>query len=223
MAKQVHDTGYNICGAKTRAGTPCRRPAGWGTNHPGSGRCKLHGGCSTGAPKGNKNGEKHGFYSKHLPKETLEIVKELEEKNPLDILWENITIQYAAIIRAQKLMFVSSQDDKTIERSGYKSGKLIGEDYVVQMAWDKQEQFLNAQSRAMTTLHQMIARYDELLRSSLSTEEQRARIDKLKAEKERLLLDLSGPEGKENSIREFLKAVDVDVKELFKDEAEEDA
>ncbi len=34
------------CGAKTRAGTPCRHPAGWGTDHVGEGRCKLHGGSS---------------------------------------------------------------------------------------------------------------------------------------------------------------------------------
>jgi len=35
-----------LCGAKTRAGTSCRRPAGWGTDHVGEGRCKLHGGRS---------------------------------------------------------------------------------------------------------------------------------------------------------------------------------
>lgn len=55
----------NICGAKGKqSGLPCRRPAGWGTSHPGNGRCKLHGGCSTG-PKdatGNKNAVKHGAY-----------------------------------------------------------------------------------------------------------------------------------------------------------------
>jgi len=38
------------CGAKTRAGGTCRRPAGWGTEHTGQGKCKLHGGASTGAP-----------------------------------------------------------------------------------------------------------------------------------------------------------------------------
>lgn len=34
-----------LCGAKhnKRPGT-CKRPAGWGTDHPGEGRCKLHGG-----------------------------------------------------------------------------------------------------------------------------------------------------------------------------------
>jgi hypothetical protein len=39
-------TGIDGCGAKTRAGASCRRPAGWGTDHVGEGRCKLHGGAS---------------------------------------------------------------------------------------------------------------------------------------------------------------------------------
>lgn len=39
------------CGAKTRAGGPCQCPAIWGRN-----RCRLHGGRSTGAPKGLGNG-----------------------------------------------------------------------------------------------------------------------------------------------------------------------
>lgn len=31
------------CGARTRAGTPCKAPVVWGRT-----RCRLHGGCSTG-------------------------------------------------------------------------------------------------------------------------------------------------------------------------------
>lgn len=39
-----------LCGAKRRGKTEtCTRPAGWGTDHPGAGRCKYHGGC---APSG---------------------------------------------------------------------------------------------------------------------------------------------------------------------------
>lgn len=30
-------------------------PAGWGTDHVGIGKCKLHGGSTPGAPPGNKN------------------------------------------------------------------------------------------------------------------------------------------------------------------------
>jgi hypothetical protein len=39
------------CGAKTRAGTACERPAIRGKK-----RCRLHGGLSPGAPRGVKNG-----------------------------------------------------------------------------------------------------------------------------------------------------------------------
>lgn len=45
------------CGAhKKRGGGICTRPAGWGTQHPGTGRCKLHGG-NAGRPV------THGRYS----------------------------------------------------------------------------------------------------------------------------------------------------------------
>ncbi len=55
-----------LCGAKTRSGEPCKRHA-----IPGSKRCKLHGGKSTGAP-GNKNAAKPGsIYSKYLTDEEL--------------------------------------------------------------------------------------------------------------------------------------------------------
>ncbi|WP_368039329.1 MULTISPECIES: HGGxSTG domain-containing protein [unclassified Tardiphaga] len=39
------------CGARTRAGGACQCPA-IRSRH----RCRLHGGCSTGAPKGRANG-----------------------------------------------------------------------------------------------------------------------------------------------------------------------
>lgn len=51
-ATPPHDDG--CCGAKTRSGTPCTQRAGWGTDHPGVGRCKLHGGKSL---------VRHGLYS----------------------------------------------------------------------------------------------------------------------------------------------------------------
>lgn len=41
------DRGKPLCGGKRRgegAGKTCTRPAGWGTDHVGAGRCKLHGG-----------------------------------------------------------------------------------------------------------------------------------------------------------------------------------
>lgn len=45
------------CGAKTRSGKPCQSPG------MANGRCRMHGGPSTGAPRGNRNAWKHGAYS----------------------------------------------------------------------------------------------------------------------------------------------------------------
>ena len=35
-----------VCGAKKRGGGKCLMAAGWGTSHPGIGKCKLHGGAA---------------------------------------------------------------------------------------------------------------------------------------------------------------------------------
>jgi hypothetical protein len=45
------------CGARTRRGAPCQGPA------MPNGRCRMHGGKSPGAPKGNRNAWKNGGYS----------------------------------------------------------------------------------------------------------------------------------------------------------------
>lgn len=134
-------------------------------------------------PPGNKNAEKHGFFSKYLPEETFSIIQDIEKKNPLDILWENIQIAYAAIVRAQQIMYVKDHEDKTIEKIEEKEGNVIGEKWEVQQAWDKQATFLKAQARAQGELRSLIKQYDELLHSNyeLATEEQKARIGVLKA------------------------------------------
>ena len=45
------------CGAQTRTGRPCRSPAMMNR------RCRMHGGVSPGAPRGNANARKHGLYT----------------------------------------------------------------------------------------------------------------------------------------------------------------
>lgn len=112
-------------------------------------------------PPGNKHAEKFGFFSKHLPEETL------------------------SIIRAQKIMYVRDQNDKTKEMT-LDGSEATG--YDVQQAWDKQANFLAAQARAQKTLEGMINRYGDLLHKNwdLATEEQRARIEQIKANTDRL-------------------------------------
>lgn len=141
-----------------------------------------------GAPKKNKNAEKHGFFSKYLPEETISIIRDINEQDPLDILWGNIQIAYAAIVRAQQIMYVRDKEDKTIEKVEEKDGNVIGERWEVQQAWDKQATFLKAQARAQSELRSLIKQYDELLHRNwdLASEEQRTRIAHLKAQTDKL-------------------------------------
>lgn len=172
--------------------------------------------CSTskrkrGAPKGNKNGKggplgnkkalKHGLFSKYLPSAVLDIVKELEEKPPIDILWENITLTYANLLHAQRVLFVQDKDDSTELVSGE---GLKGVTYEHHTAWDKQGRAFAAMARLQAELRQMIKTYDELSRSPLVTEEQKLRIDVLKAK-----LDVGG-EGES----------DIIIVDAWSDEAE---
>jgi len=61
------------CGAKTRAGKPCRSPSVAGKR-----RCRMHGGAAgSGGPKGARNGNyKHGRYTA----ETIATRRWLREK-----------------------------------------------------------------------------------------------------------------------------------------------
>ena len=171
-----------------------------------------------GAPKGNKNAEKFGFFSKYLPEETFSVIQDIEKKNPLDILWENIQIAYAAIVRAQQIMYVKDHEDKTIEKVEEKKskGKLIGEKWEVQEAWDKQATFLKAQARAQGELRSLIKQYDELLHSNyeLATEEQKARIEQIRAK----TAIISGVDEEETEDDGFLEALKGEVSEVWEEE-----
>lgn len=133
-----------------------------------------------GAPKGNTNALKHGLFAKYLPKEVYEIAQELSEKQPIDILWENITLTYANLLHAQRILYVRDVEDTTnvLIATTAKGGA----SYEIHTSWDKQGKALAAIARAQTELRGMIKTYDELTRSTLVTEEQRLRIENLKAQ-----------------------------------------
>lgn len=138
-----------------------------------------------GAPEQNKNAEKYGFFSKYLPDETREIFSAIEQADPLDLLWHQIQIAYAAIIRAQRIAYVRDRDDKTKEK--IMSGE-ASDMYSVQQAWDKQNEFMKAQARAQGELRSLIKQYDEMLHKDwgMATEEQRSRIAQIKAQTDKL-------------------------------------
>ena len=157
------------------------------TNHKGAPAGNQNA-VGHGAPKQNKNAEKYGFFSKYLPEETVSIIQEMPT-DPLDILWDQVQIAYAAIIRAQSIMYVRDQKDVTITKIGHKDGETVTEErWEVQQAWDKQGNFLQAQARAQKTLAGLIKQYDELLHKNweLASEEQKARIAQLRAQTDKL-------------------------------------
>lgn len=66
------------CGAKSRKGTPCRSPA------MKNGRCRMHGGKSTGAPLGVRHGRyRQGLYTKEAQQENMQIRAVLEDSKAL--------------------------------------------------------------------------------------------------------------------------------------------
>lgn len=166
-----------------------------------------------GAPKGNLNNLQNGdyydptkhleksFLKKYLPMATRKIIEGVSESgmNSLEILWANIQLQLAAIFRSQKIMDVKNKNEmiKELKKTKVQSelqkdntGKKVPveiykeEEYEFQFAWDRQATFLNSQSKAMTTLQNMISKYEDLLHKNwdLASEEQKLRVEKLKAE-----------------------------------------
>ena len=106
-----------------------------------------------GAPKKNSNAEKHGLFRKYLPEEALSIIQEMPD-DPLDVLWDQIQIAYAAIIRAQQIMYVRDREDKTIEKVANQAGKVIGE------KWDL------ARKEQMARIKKMEAETERIMNSS---------------------------------------------------------
>lgn len=164
-----------------------------------------------GAPKGNKNAVgnrgnpnpknkfterntmalKHGLFSRYIPRETLEIMGMLEKSDPADLLWDQIQIQYAAIIRAQQIMHVESKDEMIKELKKRKENEYGEEiEYEFQFAWDRYATFLNAQSRAIAELRSSIKQFLEIAREDderrLKLQVMQAQVDKLKAETEKI-------------------------------------
>lgn len=146
---------------------------------------------SSGVPPGTQNALKTGLFAKYLPEDVLHIVLEIDKSNPIEILWGNICIKYAQILKAQQIMHVKDASDSkrlvskstTIANSamtGKQTSATVTEEEIA--AEMRMASFMNAESKAMLALTKMIKQYDELCRGPLATEEQKARLDKLKAE-----------------------------------------
>jgi hypothetical protein len=96
---------YRICGGKTRneetISPVCTRPAGWGTIHPGLGRCKLHGGASLAGPDSPKwKSGRYAWIWRGRLKEAGQRIQQ-DDTNPLDVLPE---------LEVQRVLFTLALD-----------------------------------------------------------------------------------------------------------------
>ena len=185
------------CSGHNRDGSQCKNPV-----ERGKRVCWMHGGApGAGGQKGNQNAVKHGFFAKIFPddEETREIYEAINTKSPMDILWDQIVIQYTAIARAQKIMFVRNQEDITkhlkhvkgsnlgkVSKNGESIEVINEREWEFQYAWDKHASFLKAQSAAIKTIDGLILRYEDMVDrhelKGLVVEEHRLRVEKLKAD-----------------------------------------
>lgn len=82
-------TNADTCGATTRDGSPCQLPRGWGTDHPGEGRCKHHGGAGGRPPT-------HGLYSESA-RDSLREKIEAAREQPIGELTEEMAVVRALL------------------------------------------------------------------------------------------------------------------------------
>lgn len=123
-AKNLIDTGRKtptlICGA-IRKGKLCRQIAGAGTDHVGYGRCKYHGGLSTG-PKtqqgklaSSQNARTHGLYSGFLFPNEVAIWEALQDDHTNDL---QVEIKVWTVKIIEYLQRISDKHTKDLQLLG---------------------------------------------------------------------------------------------------------
>lgn len=139
----------------------------------------------------NTKAVKHGLFAKYLPQEVYDIVETLkaEDIGPIEILYNNILLTYANILRAQKILYVDDIEDMSKEIEATATGDMVDSTkYQLQYAWDKQSKALASISQAQTTLNNMIKHYVDLINGLVDArrDEYMAKIAKIKAEVDKI-------------------------------------
>ncbi len=109
-----------------------------------------------GFTKHNNLSKKHGLFAKYIPQETMELMGIADSMGAADIIWTQIQIQFAAIVRAQNVMWVEDVNDHSVETTG---SSMDAESMKVSFAYEKYASFLSAQSRAMAELRSALKQF----------------------------------------------------------------
>lgn len=91
----TNSNGRKVCGStETLSGEPCQRPAGWGTDHNGEGRCDDHPG--RGAPENNQNAvgndggapeNNQNAADTHVGSDPVKLFEYMKKKDPSAAEW----------------------------------------------------------------------------------------------------------------------------------------
>lgn len=189
-------------------------------------------------PKRNQAAVKHGFYSRLIPDDMQELFDELDDGiDTSDMLWDQIKLQYIAIMRAQKIMYVTDKDEmiKELKKAKYDyvpdpnddaelKPILTEAEYEFQFAWERQAQFLTAQSRAISELRTSIKQFEEMADTNderrLKLEKMQLDVDKTKVEIELAQIAVRKENGEENDEHEddgFMEALGATAAEVWSD------
>ena len=186
MRKQPH-VQKNICGAKTRKGTPCKNQAGFRTNHLGEGRCYLHGGLSTGPPKKNKNAVKTGEHEaiwldtleeeekKLINKITLDKIQQIDNEIKLTEIRERRMLQRIQKLKEEEMIAIRTKTG--IDRG--KKTSLIEEEEPLSKIQAIEEALTRVQNNKIKLIE---TKHKLELDLGILDEERKARIDKIKAD-----------------------------------------
>ncbi len=191
MEKQPHEQGNKRCGAKTRKGTPCKNLAGFRTNHLGEGRCYLHGGLSTGPPKENKNAVKTGEHEAIwvdtledeekdlLNKITLDKIKQIDNEIKLTEIRERRMLKRIQKLKDSELMTTKAIAgvDRAAETKLMEKEETLSKIQAIEEALTRVQ---NNKIKLIETKHKLE------LDAGIVEEERKARIEKIKADTERI-------------------------------------
>lgn len=155
-------------------------------------------------------------YIRYLPEEIKGIIGGLADMDMLDILYANIMIQFATILHGQTIMFVKDKNDTSVVTTSETNGDNI-QSYTntVEFSFNKMANFLNAQSKAMITLGNLIHEYMDQLKycSAIEVAKHEAQLDTMKAKLKLLENQATTVDDQDEKIVQLIDSIDSIAKE----------
>lgn len=122
---------------------------------------------------------------KYIPDRLAKVISEIQGQTPIDIIYTNILILHANILRSQEIMFVNDKNDVSREiKKEVKSDFGTTIEYNIAFAFEKQGMLLSNLSKATQSLVLLMRQYEEML-YALSIDrraEYEVKIAKIRAE-----------------------------------------